>query len=108
MVGRKRNGAFPKAIGEPGTTRSPPPGGNSLPENARSSIGWSVRSSASWRPASTVVMGNWLRRLAYLFQQSRHEAELREEIEAHRAHRAADLEQDGLTPLQAAAASRRA
>jgi putative ABC transport system permease protein len=53
-------------------------------------------------------MGNWFRRLAYLFQQSRHEAELREEIEAHRAHRAADLEQDGLTPPQAAAASRRA
>ena len=53
-------------------------------------------------------MGKWFRRLVYLFQQSRHEAELREEIEAHRALRAADLEQDGLTPPQAAAASRRA
>jgi macrolide transport system ATP-binding/permease protein len=53
-------------------------------------------------------MGTWLRRLAYLFRQSRHDAELREEIEAHRALRAEDLEQDGLTPPQAAAASRRA
>jgi predicted permease len=53
-------------------------------------------------------MGNWFRRLAYLFRQSRHDADLREEIEAHRALRAAHLERDGLTPAAAAAASRRA
>ena len=53
-------------------------------------------------------MGTWLRRLAYLLRQSRHEAELREEIEAHRALRAAHLERDGLTPQEAADASRRA
>ena len=53
-------------------------------------------------------MRNWLRRLVYLFRQSRHDAELREEIEAHRALRAAHLERDGLTPQQAADASRRA
>jgi putative ABC transport system permease protein len=53
-------------------------------------------------------MGTWLRRLAYLFRQSRHEAELREEIEAHRALRAADLERRGLTSRDADEASRRA
>jgi hypothetical protein len=53
-------------------------------------------------------MGNWFRRLAYLFRQSRHDADLREEIEAHRALRAAHLERDGLTPAEAEAASRRA
>ena len=53
-------------------------------------------------------MRSWFRRLAYLLRQSRHEEELREEIEAHRALRAAQLERDGLTPQQAAAASRRA
>ena len=53
-------------------------------------------------------MGTWLRRLAYLLRQSRHEAELREEIEAHRALRAAHLERDGLTSQEAADASRRA
>ena len=53
-------------------------------------------------------MGTWLRRLAYLFRQSRHDAELREEIEAHRALRAAHLERDGLTSQEAADASRRA
>jgi predicted permease len=52
-------------------------------------------------------MGNWLRRLAYLLRQSRHEAELREEIEAHRALRAAHLQRDGLTPEEADDASRR-
>ena len=53
-------------------------------------------------------MGNWFRRLAYLLRQSRHEAELREEIELHRALRAAQLEREGLTPQEAADASRRA
>ncbi len=53
-------------------------------------------------------MGSWLRRLAYLLRQSRRDAELREEIEAHRALRAEHLERDGLTPLEAADASRRA
>ena len=52
-------------------------------------------------------MVTWLRRLAYLLRQSRHDAELREEIEAHRSLRAAHLEREGLTP-QEAAASRRA
>jgi predicted permease len=46
--------------------------------------------------------------MAYLLRQSRHERELREEIEAHRAMRAAHLEREGLTPKQAEEASRRA
>ncbi len=53
-------------------------------------------------------MGTWLRRLAYLFRQSRHEAELREEIETHRSLRAAHLEREGLTPQEATDASQRA
>ena len=53
-------------------------------------------------------MGTWLRRLAYLLRQTRHDAELREEIEAHRSLRAAHLERDGLTSQEAADASRRA
>jgi predicted permease len=53
-------------------------------------------------------MGAWLRRLTYLLRQSRYDAELREEIEAHRSLRAAHLEREGLTPQQAAEASRRA
>jgi predicted permease len=53
-------------------------------------------------------MRMWLRRLAYLLRQSRHDADLREEIEAHRALRAAHLEREGLTPRQAADASQRA
>ena len=53
-------------------------------------------------------MSRWLRRLAYLFRQSRYETELREEIEAHRALRAAHLEREGLTSLEAGDASRRA
>ena len=53
-------------------------------------------------------MRTWLRRLAYLLRQSRHDAELREEIEAHRSLRAAHLEREGLTPQQAADASQRA
>jgi predicted permease len=53
-------------------------------------------------------MSTWFRRLIYLLRQSRHEAELREEIEAHRSLRAAHLERDGLTSQDAADASRRA
>ena len=53
-------------------------------------------------------MGRWFRRLAYLLRQSRDEADLREEIEAHRALRAAHLERDGLTSREADEASRRA
>src|SRR5688572_2467027 len=55
-----------------------------------------------------MAMSPWLRRVAYLFGQSRHDTELREEMEAHRALRAAQLERDGLTPQDAADASRRA
>jgi hypothetical protein len=53
-------------------------------------------------------MGSWVRRLAYLLRRSRREAELREEIEAHRSLRAAQLEREGFTPQQADEASRRA
>jgi predicted permease len=53
-------------------------------------------------------MGRWFRRLLYALRQSRHDADLREEIESHRAMRAADLERDGLTAAAAAMASRRA
>ena len=53
-------------------------------------------------------MGTWFRRLAYLLRQSRHERELREEMEAHRSLRAAHLEREGLTPQQAEHVSRRA
>jgi len=48
------------------------------------------------------------RRLRYLFGRSRHDADLREEIEAHRALLQDALERDGLTPEEAAHASRRA
>ena len=53
-------------------------------------------------------MARWVRRLLYLLRQSRHDRELREEIEAHRSLRAAHLEREGLTPQQADQASRRA
>ena len=53
-------------------------------------------------------MRRWLRRLAYLLRQSRHDADLREEIEAHRELRAAHLEREGLTSHEAEDASRRA
>lgn len=49
-----------------------------------------------------------LRRLMYLLGRSRHDAELRDEIEAHRAHRQDALERDGLAPDDAAWASQRA
>jgi predicted permease len=53
-------------------------------------------------------MSTWFRRLVYLLRQSRHDAELREEVELHRSLRAEQLERDGLTPQEAADASRRA
>lgn len=53
-------------------------------------------------------MGTWLRRLAYILRQSRYEADLRDEIESHRSLHAAHLERQGLTPVEAERASRRA
>jgi putative ABC transport system permease protein len=49
-----------------------------------------------------------LRRLHYLIRQRRLDAELAEEIDAHRAMRQRDLEQRGIAPAEAAHASRRA
>jgi putative ABC transport system permease protein len=48
------------------------------------------------------------RRLLHVLRWPRHDADLREEIEAHRALRQATLERDGLGPDDAAQASRRA
>ena len=53
-------------------------------------------------------MRHWLRRLGYLIQQSRHDAELREEIETHRLLRLADLERRGVPPSASDDESRRA
>jgi predicted permease len=53
-------------------------------------------------------MTRLFRRLLYLLRQSRHEADLRAEIEAHRALRQEALERDGLRTEEAAHASRRA
>ena len=53
-------------------------------------------------------MNTLFRRLLYFFRRSRHEDDLREEIETHRALRQAALERDGLTPDDAALASRKA
>ena len=53
-------------------------------------------------------MRSWFRRLAYLLRRSRHESELREEIETHRQLRAAHLQSEGVPAQEAAAASRRA
>jgi putative ABC transport system permease protein len=53
-------------------------------------------------------MSTFFRRLLYLLQSSRREAELREEIETHRAHRQDALERDGLASGEAASASRHA
>src|SRR5512138_2855842 len=53
-------------------------------------------------------MSALFRYLLYLLRRSNHDAELREEIESHRAHRQDALERDGLTPTAAAWASRRA
>jgi putative ABC transport system permease protein len=49
-----------------------------------------------------------LRRLLYFLRRSGYDAELRDEIESHRAHRQDALERDGLAPTAAAQASRRA
>ena len=49
-----------------------------------------------------------LRRLWYSLRRSRHDADLVEEIETHRALRQEALERDGLTPAEAEQASRRA
>lgn len=51
---------------------------------------------------------NTFRRLLYFLRWSRHDADLREEIETHRALRQDALERDGLSPNEAAQASRRA
>ena len=53
-------------------------------------------------------MRNWLRRLQYLVRQRRIDAELREEIEAHRAMRQQDLESRGVTEREARAVSQQA
>jgi predicted permease len=53
-------------------------------------------------------MSALLRRLMYFLGRSRHDADLRDEIEAHRAHRQDALERDGLSADAAAWASQRA
>ena len=53
-------------------------------------------------------MSALLRRLMYFLGRSRHDADLRAEIESHRAHRQDALERDGLTSDAAAWASQRA
>ncbi len=50
----------------------------------------------------------WLRRLLHALRGSAHDADLRAEIEAHRVLRQEALEREGLSPADAAAASRRA
>ena len=54
------------------------------------------------------VMNTFLRSLLHLLRRSRHDADLREEIETHRALRQAALERDGLDSDEAAWASQRA
>jgi len=53
-------------------------------------------------------MNTIFRRLVWFLRRSRHDADLREEIETHRALRQAALERDGLAADHAAHASRRA
>jgi putative ABC transport system permease protein len=53
-------------------------------------------------------MSRFFRRLQFLLRGSGHDADLRVEIEAHRAMRQEALERDGLSPRAAADASRRA
>jgi putative ABC transport system permease protein len=53
-------------------------------------------------------MNTIFRRLLYFLRRSRYDADLREEIETHRALRQAALERDGLEPRAAARASRKA
>lgn len=57
---------------------------------------------------SLSAMTMLFRRLMHVLRWSRHDTDLREEIEAHRALRQAALERDGLGPDDAAQASRRA
>jgi predicted permease len=53
-------------------------------------------------------MSALLRRLRYFLRRSRHDADLRDEIESHRAHRQDALTREGLEPDAATWASRRA
>jgi putative ABC transport system permease protein len=53
-------------------------------------------------------MKTLFRTLLHIVRRSRADADLRDEIEAHRAHRQEALERDGLAPDEAAWASRRA
>jgi putative ABC transport system permease protein len=53
-------------------------------------------------------MNELLRKLRHVFRGSRHDADLREEIETHRALRQAALERDGVRPDDAVLESRRA
>ena len=53
-------------------------------------------------------MSPLLRRLLYFLRRSSHDADLRDEIESHRAHRQDALERDGLARRAAAQASRAA
>lgn len=53
-------------------------------------------------------MSTLFRRLRFFLRRSRHDADLRDEIESHRAHRQDALERDGIAPDAAAWASRRA
>ena len=53
-------------------------------------------------------MNTIFRRLLHFLRRSRHDADLREEIETHRALRQAALERDGLGSADAAWASQRA
>ena len=52
-------------------------------------------------------MGQLLRRLRYLLRRSRHERDLRDEIETHRSLRQAQLERDGIETINAEHASTR-
>jgi putative ABC transport system permease protein len=53
-------------------------------------------------------MATWFRRLVHALRGARAAAALREEMEAHRASRQEQLEREGLTPDEAARASRKA
>jgi predicted permease len=53
-------------------------------------------------------MGRFFRRIQYVFRQRQLEAELAEELEAHRAMREHQLQANGVPPDEAARASRRA
>ena len=61
-----------------------------------------------WRHDEDHPLTTIFRRLRFLLRRSRHDADLRAEIEAHRALRQEAFERDGLAPEDAAYASRRA